>query len=302
MVEQIDELHQREEAEADAADRAVVRHPHPTHRRRWLLLALAAVGVVVLVAAGLPSLLYLRRSHPGARSVGSAVERYRASTSTVPGHAGDLVGPAAGVYEATGSGTERISFPPNSQTDGAVMPITVTPLPGDCWRWHLDYNTAHWHEYDFCVDKGSLLLVAQRNFQRWDFGAMKVTNLGSYTCSPPAPVATTGARAGTTYEHRCTGRNSAVPGVSHVDGPVRIVGTTVLDIGGRRVEAVHQTRVEHLSGSQTGTVQEQWWFAVDTGLPLRAERTYRVVSSSPVGHITYTEHGAWQLASLQPQT
>jgi len=226
--------------------------PPGRHRHHWVLLTMGAVGVIVLLVLAVPYVLYVRRSHPGARSVNSAVQRYRATTSTAAG-AGDLVGPRPGVYQAEGSGTEHISFPPNSQKDGAVMPITVTALPGGCWRWHIDYNTAHWHEYDFCAQGGSLLLVAQRNYQRWDFGALKVTNLGSYTCSPPAPVMANGAGAGTRFEHHCTGTNTAVAGKSIVDGPVTLAGTVTLDIGGQKVEAVRQTRVEHLSGAQKGT-------------------------------------------------
>ena len=276
-------------------------HSHP-HRRRRLLVTAGVLVLAALVVFGGPYVLYLRRSHPGAKSVSSAVQGFRSSTSTTGDGNRNLVGPRPGVYQAKGTGTERISFPPNSQRDGAVMPITVTTLPGNCWRWHLDYNTAHWHEYDFCVDKGSLLLVAQRNFQRWDFGAVKVTNLGSYTCSPPAPVMITGARAGQQFEHHCTGSNSAVPGTSQVEGPVTMGGTVTIDIGGQKVAAVQQTRVQHLSGAQSGTVEEQWWFDARTGLPLRAERTYRITSPSPVGKITYTERGWWQLTSLEPKT
>ena len=272
------------------------------HRRRRLGFVVGGIAIVVLVGSAVPYLLYLRRSHPGAAPVSSAVQRYRASTSTTNDQAAELIGPQPGVYQAHGLGTERISFPPNSQTDGAVMPITVTPRPNGCWRWRIDYNTAHWHEYDFCARGDSLLLVAQRNFQRWDFGAIKVSNLGAYACSPPAPVMSNGAGPHASFEHRCTGTNSAVPGLSRVDGPVTMAGLTTLDIGGETVQALRQTRVEHLSGAQKGTVTEQWWFDARNGLPLRAERTYRVSSPSPVGNVVYTEHGWWQLTSLHPTT
>ena len=277
--------------------------PAPTGRHhRWLLAVGLLVGLLVL-AAGIPTLRYLLRSHPGAKSVGSAVERYRSSTSGQPTTAGaNFGGPRLGVYRATGSGTEKISFPPNSQQDGAVMPITVTALTKGCWRWRIDYNTAHWHEYDFCPDKGALLLVAQRNFQRWDFGTLAITNLGRYTCSPPAPVVVTGTHTGEAFEHHCTGTNTASSGTSDVDGPATLVGTTTLTIGGQRVPALHQTRLEHLTGSQQGTVTEHWWFDARTGLPLRAERHYDLTSSSPIGNVDYTECGSWQLQSMQPAT
>jgi len=298
-------IDEADEAARDTDDPATAEaEARPQHHHRvllWLLVAGIALVVLVGLVVGVPFALYLHRSHPGAKSVGSAVQKFRSSTTT--GNAAtDLVGPVPGVYQATGHGTEQINFPPNSQSDGKVMPITITALSGGCWRWHLDYNTAHWHEYEFCNDKGSLLLVAQRNYQRWDFGAIKVTNLGSYTCKPPAPVMTTGAHPGQRFEHHCTGTNTAVRGASDVEGPVIMGATVTMDIGGQRVRAVRQTRVEQLSGAQTGSVTEQWWFDAKTGLPLRAERTYRIVSASPLGKITYTENGWWQLRSLEPTT
>jgi hypothetical protein len=292
---QIDQIDQMDHQVAPAPQEPPVHRHH-----RWRIAVAVVVGLVVLAAA-IPTLRYLARSHPGAKSVSSAVQRYRASTSTTPGDAPLIFqGPRPGVYQATGSGTEKISFPPNSQTDGAVMPITVTALSRGCWRWHLDYNTAHWHEYDFCPQKGSLMLVAQRNFQAWDFGSIKVTNLGLYTCTPPAPIVVEAARPGQSFEHHCTGTNSAVAGPSTVQGPATLVGTVELTIGGQKVLALHQKRLEHLSGAQKGTTTEEWWFDARTGLPLRAERHYDLTSPSPIGTVTYNETGSWQLSSMQP--
>jgi hypothetical protein len=271
------------------------------HRRHRWLIAVVAAGAGLALVVAVPSVRYLFRSHPGARSVSSAVEQYRATTTT-NGAGASFEGPRPGVYRATGVGSEHISFPPNSQRDGSVMPITVSALPDGCWRWRIDYNTAHWHEYDLCPRQGTLLLVAQRNSQRWDFGSLTVTNLGRYTCSPPAPIVTKTSRAGQSYEHRCTGTNSAVSGTSVVAGPVIIEGHTTLLVGGHRVSVLEQRRVEHLTGSQRGTVTERWWFDVATGLPLRAARDYHVTSGSPIGDITYTESGWWQLSSLEPTT
>ena len=276
-------------------------HSHP-HRRRRLLVTAGVLVLAALVVFGGPYVLYLRRSHPGAKSVSSAVQGFRSSTSTTGDGNRNLVGPRPGVYQAKGTGTERISFPPNSQRDGAVMPITVTTLPGNCWRWHLDYNTAHWHEYEFCPKGRDLLLEKQRNYQQWDFGITTVTNLAEYTCSPPAPIVVEGAKPGTTFQHHCTGTNTAVSGASVAQGPATIVGTEVVTIGGKRVPAIHQQRKQKISGAQQGELDENYWFAVDTGLPLKADRDYKLNTDSPIGTITYTEQGSWQLTSLTPKT
>jgi hypothetical protein len=268
-------------------------------RRHWRLVALVVflIGALVLSFGGLR---YAFRSHPGPRSVESALDRFRSSTSTAPrsgfGH------PAPGVYAAEGQGGEHISFPPNSQSDGAVMPVTVRDLPDGCWRWRIDYNTAHWHEFDFCPRGTELLLVGDRNFQSWDFGAVHVTNVGTFTCDPPSPVVVDDPRPGDSFPNDCTGVNTAVSGTTRVAGPAVVVGTEKLTIGGRGVAAVHQRRRQTMSGGQHGNSDEDWWFAADTGLPLRMERHYVVHSASPVGTVTYTENGSWQLRSLVPRT
>ncbi len=299
VTEQVQGVEGKAQEEPERPVRHRLRH-HLRHHP-WRVAATVLVGLVV-VGFAVTTGRYLLRSHPGAKSVSSAVERYRSSTTVTNPGSTNFAGPRPGVYQATGSGAERISFPPNSQADGAVMPVTVTAQRNGCWQWRIDYNTAHWHEYVFCPQKGRLMLVAQSNFQRWDFGSIKVTNLGRFTCVPPAPIVVQGAAPGQVFEQHCDGTNSAVKGPSVTEGPATVLGTVTMTIGGQQVRALEQTRVSHLSGSQKGTVTERWWFDAATGLPLRAERHYRVTSPSPVGHITYTEDGSWQLRSLAPAT
>jgi len=272
-----------------------VRSRHPV---RWVVLGIV---VVVVVFGGVTVGRYVFRSRPGAQSVDAAVDRFRASgpTDTSPA---TFVRPAAGVYQAAGEGEEHISTPPNSQHDGATMPVSVTYLADGCWTWHLDYNVAHWHEFDFCPQGDQLLLVAQRNFQSWDFGVMKVDNTGTYTCAPPAPIVVTDPVPGAVFEHHCTGDNTAAPGPSTSEGPATVVGLETLSVGGADVATIHQTRSQVMSGTQQGDIQEEWWYAADTGLPVRAERHYRLDTGSVLGTITYTESGSWQLTSMEPRT
>jgi hypothetical protein len=278
-------------------------HPSGHHRgRRRVELGAIGVGVVLLLLFGATVGRYLLRDRPGAKSVDEAVEQFREGSSTTDAGSAGFVRPAAGVYQATGEGTESISKPPNSQNDGAVMPISVKYLPDGCWTWHLDYNDAHWHEFDFCPEGTQLLLVAQRNYQSWDFGVMKVENVGTFTCDPPAPVVVDDPAPGATFVHHCSGDNTAAPGPSISEGPSTVVGAETLSIGGTDVQTIHQTRSQAMSGTQKGSVEEDWWFTADTGLPVRSERHYQIESGSVIGTITYTETGSWQLESLQPQT
>ncbi len=270
------------------------------HHRVWL--ASFSVGIVLVGLLLFIGARYLLRSSPSAKSVDSALEEFRATSSTVGDAPVSFNRPAPGVYQVTGEGGEKISFPPNSQTDGAVMPVSVQYLAGGCWRWHLDFNTAHWQEFDFCPQGGDLLLGAQRNFQSWDFGTLRVENLGTYTCDPPAPIVVAGATSGQAFDHRCVGDNSAAPGESVTSGPSVFVGIESLDIGGATVTAIHQIREQRISGPQEGEIVEEWWFAAQTGLPLKSQRHYRLDTSSPLGTITYEENGSWQLSSMEPRT
>ena len=66
--------------------------------------------------------------------------------------------------------------------------------------------------------------------------------------------------------------------------------------------AVHEVQQIALTGSQSGSVVEDWWLAADTGLPLRVDRRISIGTKSPVGTITYTENGSWQMSTLTAET
>ncbi len=179
--------------------------------------------------------------------------------------------------------------------------MSVTYLPGGCWRWHIDYNSAAWHEYDFCPVGSRLLLVAQRNYQAWNFGITSVTNLARFTCNPPSPIVVGSPTIGSTYPLVCVGTNTAVSGASTTRGPVTITGTGTRTVGGVRVPAIRISRDQVITGGQTGQLNETWWFDAATGMPLQSSRNYRLVTNSPIGRITYTEVGSWTLDSLTPK-
>jgi hypothetical protein len=165
----------------------------------------------------------------------------------------------------------------------------------------VDYNVAHWEEYDFCSSGGQVLLQANRNSQAWDFGTLKVVNLARFIC-PAATVLPRGPVPGQALSWSCTGTNTAVAGQSISTTAARIIATDSLRIGRTVVPVVHQRQQTRLSGGQGGMVSEDWWFEAKSGLPLRMERRITITSSSPVGAITYDEDGFWQMTSMQPRT
>lgn len=287
--------HPESEVQSDGA--ALPSAPPKRHHRARTVLVVVVAVLVACVAAAVVS--YLLRSKPGARSLSSAGRSFHATTTTLPTPKAFAL-PPAGVYRVSGSGFEHVAVPPDTINDSAVMPVTVSYLANGCWRWHIDYSTAHWHEYDFCPHDGKLLLIAQRNSLTVNLGLTSITNLARFTCSPPSPIVVEHPRLGEVFAHRCTGTNTAVSGPSTASGPVTIVGLITVDVGGNKVQAIVMTRKQKITGGQSGTLDEKWWFAASTGMPLAEQRNYHLSTSSPIGSIAYTEQGAWHLDSMEP--
>ncbi len=278
------------------ADLLSVQH---RHRFRWWM---PVVGVVVLAlgALGVLLLLFLNREEPEALSVEEAMEEFRSSTATTSGEETGLR-PPAGVYRMEGEGREEISFPPVHQDDGATMPATVEHSADGCWIFTVNYNEAHWQDWTLCPSDRGLEQPDSHTFQDWDFGATSVANLSTFECDPPAPFIVLDLEPGGSLPRECIGTNERVSGTSLARGTLTFVGTESLEIGGVEVEALRFRQHADLSGSQTGTEDVDFWFAVEDGMPLRGERSVEIGSDSPVGTITYTEEGHWQLASLEPE-
>lgn len=271
-------------------------------RRRWLIVV-AIIGAVLVAFAGVTFGRYAFRERPGPQEIETALQRFRAlPPPATPPHERYRF-PAAGVYELAGQGSEHISFPPNSQKDGSLMPATVSYRADGCWLWRVDYNVAHWEDFAFCPRNGELVLAGNSNSQTWDFGVAKITNVAQFSCDQPATVLSDQPRTGQKYERACSGTNSAIRGTTTTSTTTTIIGPETVTVGAKAHATIHQRQDSTISGEQSGTETSDWWLAADSGLPLRVERHIKLQSSSPLGGtITYTEDGAWQMRSLQTQT
>jgi hypothetical protein len=265
------------------------------HRLRW---ALAGAIALVLVVVGVTGGRYVFRGHPGAKSVDQAVAQFRRSTRSAHAASSSQL-PKPGVYRMTGTGGEKISFPPDSETDGATMPVSVQLLSGTCFRWRVDYNQAYWQDEEMCRDGGDLEIRGFRNDQRWDFGSITIDNTAEFTCDEPQRFPLTGP-VGTSATGRCSGGNTAQGGKTVITSNEAIVERVRLHVGATTVDTVHIREKDRSSGAQTGEQSTDWWFGAATGLPVRVDRSYRLDSSSPVGAVTYTEAGRGQLEDMTP--
>lgn len=210
--------------------------------------------------------------------------------------------PTPGVYAYTGSGIERLSLPPLSQSEGPTIPGTVSLVGADCWVLRLDYSTHHWQTWRYCQHGADLWEAGCTTWQLWSVGPLDVTNLSTFTCDPGAQALPAHGTVGSTWYSRCTGTNSTIAGTTVTTGPYRLVGTGILVIGGTRVPAVHFHRDRTDTGGQRGAAQADVWLDAQTGLPLRLDQHLRVVTSTTFGTSTYTQDGIFRLTSTTPVT
>lgn len=272
---------------------------HPRSRRRWRRWALVVVAVLLVLGGLLAGWLMLLNRDTRPKTTEEAVEEFREGNNADGGAV--ALRPAAGVYTYEGSGREQIDIPPASHSQGPEIPATVTHGDDGCWTFKIDYSVDHWQDFQYCARDGSLAEVGGRTFQRWNFVATKIDNLTTFVCDPVAVMLEPGMEPGDTHEQSCEGTSEQVTGTVVSAGPDEYVGEETVVVGGEPVRAHHVRRERTFGGAQSGEELNDFWFAVDDGLPLRNERSITVRSDSPIGTVTFTEEGEFTLTSLAPQ-
>ena len=207
----------------------------------------------------------------------------------------------SGVYAYTGAGTERLSLPPLSQSEGPTVPGTVTLDGATCWVLRIDYSTHHWQTWRYCRHGADLEEAGGRSWQLWPVGPVDVTNLTTFTCAPGSMALPAEGVVGQTWHSRCTGTNTSVPGVTVTAGPYRLVGTTDLEVGGTPVAVARFARTRTDTGGQSGTESADVWLDRRTGLPVRLDQRLRVTTATAFGTSTYTQVGTLRLVSTVPR-
>lgn len=270
------------------------------HHRRRRRLGWTLLGAGILVAGAIGVFAYLW-THSDARpvSLDEARRRFLEDRVTNEDPAGPRT-PPAGVYQYTGSGSEELSTPPKSQTEGPEIPGTIQHREGGCWTFRLDYSTNHWRRWEFCGDADGLRERGSRVYQRWDFVVSSVDNLAIMRCRPAAVLIGPDMEPGDTWTHTCHGTNSAIAGETVTTTERRFVGRETLRVGGSSVEALHFRDRGVVSGAQSGSEEFDLWLR-DDGLVLQGRQRIVIDSDSPIGNITYTQQGAFALVSTDPR-
>jgi len=268
--------------------------PHARHHRGMVVAGAVAAGVVVVLAVAV--WLVTRTHQPPPASVSGALRTYR-GTATTNRSSTPAVGPAPGVYTATGSGTEKLSIQASATHLGPTMPVTVTRDGSGCWVFRIDYTSAHWQSWRYCLTATQLQDLGGVVHQRFDLGVVHYDSDITSQCRPVDVVVRLGARRGDTWPQSCTSGQGT--GASHQAGTATSLGMTTVSVGGRAVSTYHVRWTRTTSGAQTGTSADEYWFSVGSFLPVRHvwSLTSRTVGPAGVA-VTYDEQGEWDLTTL----
>ena len=278
---------------------------HGRSRRRLVIGAGIAIVVLVLVGGWVVF---------GAESVRQTSEdeaRQRLDDASAPAPGADAepgaspltVIPTQGVYRYRGTGREETSFPPLTEEQGPAMPATVTAEADGCWRFRIDYNTHHWQEWSYCTAGGTLTDHGGSTFSRRTIGGVDIDNTSTFTCDPAVVVlgrTAETAASGSARTRSCSGSGSFVADPTTVSGTTTEVGLETITVDGTDIETMHVRDALTYSGAQAGTESSDTWFDAATGLPVRNEHHIVVVTGTPLGDITYTEDGSFELETPGP--
>jgi hypothetical protein len=257
--------------------------------------------VALAIIGGLGVFIYLW-SQTGATALAPsvAVQRFRQIERGGVRTVGP--GPAQGVYLYRGSGTETVSVPPKSQSEGPEIPGTVIDRPGGCFEFRLDYSDVHWQDWTYCLHGGSMVTTSKAGYYLWDFVVFSVDDTSTYTCSPAIVTVPGDSVVHSPHRVSCIGTNDHIStGLVHMDGTSMVTAAKTLRVGSAKEPAVLVREDVALSGGQHGSNHADTWFSVTTGLPLRGTWSTVVSTPSPIGTSTLRAHGRFDLTSLAPQ-
>lgn len=268
--------------------------------------------MIALVVGGIAFAIRWSDRTPGQASLEEAVEGFRSSTSgtgtsdegvtsstTSPSR---LRLPADGVYVYDGDGEEVLQLLGTAQPQGPQLPAIVTTTGDGCFTFTIEYNEHHSQDWYFCEDDGTLVETGGSTTQEFDFVAFQVDNVTLFECDPPGLRVDPDAEPGDSWMQECTGHSDANDTTTVSSGTNTFVGVDDLTVDGETIATLHYRQERTIGGDQSGTTSEDVWFAADSMLPVREERSSRIESPAPapLGSVTYTEEGWWQLADLEP--
>jgi hypothetical protein len=174
----------------------------------------------------------------------------------------------------------------------ARLPCVVT-VDGGSWTWQLTENNSHTTTYFFDTQPGTLTSATTTE--------VVIANTAIVTCNPTAVFIWIPLDSGT-LSHSCQGKNSLVDGGFGSSGPYAYLGEDLITSADAApiANGYHFTETRTVTGTQTGSQSIEWWLDTTTGLPLRLIVDTQILSPSPYGPATFTEHADYAIESVFP--
>jgi hypothetical protein len=256
--------------------------------RRAGLIAAGVAGVVAL--AGLGAWLALFRDTAEPVSVGEAVTSFRTETEPATIRPSPI---PVGVYAYGTDGfeqTDALTGVTHRYPRVSTITVTVTEC-GVSLTWRvLKGRSTKWM---LCVDRDGWELASQDERHTF-FGRTEMT---IYTCRDTA-IRPLGRPVGFRWRVSCSTDDAREAGTARI---VRHGHWWRDPDGSPSRPAVLVRKSTVLTGAIRGSARYDFWFDVQTGVPIAIDMVSRTTNDSPVGDVHYEEDVTLRLLSLEPR-
>jgi hypothetical protein len=258
-----------------------------TRHRFWS----SCIGIVTLIVVMAVGVWFFVLRSPGTQvDLRQALSIYRDDQK--PGQTGAVASlPLTGVYRYRTEGDEKLSFAGISRAFPTATNMVVTEAAGCVtMTWEpISQHTEGWVE---CPQKNGALSISSTPSYEQIAGSQNTTDIrcpaGMYFV-PPAPFI--GERWRTTCHS---------PGERIVFSG-EVLGTSLMNVGGRRVPALHTHLDLSFTGTESGANPNDFWVSLHSGLILRQHETADLSQQAgTLGSVRYTEQMAISLSSVTP--
>jgi hypothetical protein len=197
-----------------------------------------------------------------------------------------VVVPTYGSYSYATSGSEKTSFPGTSRNFPSTTSIKIAKAGGCATRtWR---PIPQHKEVQTLCPKGSNTLLLKSDQQRISFYGVSTNQ--KLVCGSKAVVYSTQLRAGDTWKFVCKSAQTTAHQVAEA------IGFGHLTVAGKSVRVLHVHVTTTVTGSESGTSTQDYWYAPSLGLLVK--NTGKV--NAKQGNVVYTENYSLQLDSTTP--
>jgi len=212
--------------------------------------------------------------------------------------------PDEGIYAYVATGKDSINVLGNTRTApyGPTASVAIVHEDADCYSAKLTLRTGYTEKMDLCLRGSETIRVGVHRSQHLAvLGGILVSTV--MTCKPGDTMTLLSPAPEQEWPHICTGRNEeSETGTSQFTsgGPYEYVGEEDVVVGGAAIRTRHLREELVVTGSQQGTNNVDWYFAVEDGLLVRLVRKTSIAFPTAFFSAYYTEDADLTLVSTTP--